>query len=67
MAHDLTCTIPFRGSRCECRPPVPDPHELTAARGLPVLADKGAGASVCVHMPVKHQPNGPLHTDKRTW
>ncbi len=40
-----------------------DPH---AARGLPVLADKGyTGAGVGVRVPVRHQPDGPLHTDNR--
>jgi hypothetical protein len=43
------------------------PHDLTTARGLLVLARKGADADVGVHMPVKHQPDGPRHTDKRTW
>jgi hypothetical protein len=29
-----------------------------------VLADKGyTGAGVGIHVPVKHQPDGPLHTD----
>jgi hypothetical protein len=39
------------------------PHYLTVARGLPVLVDKGA-VGIGVHMPVKHQPDGPLPTDK---
>ena len=37
-----------------------------AARGLPGLADKcytGAG----IHVPIKHQPDGPLHTDNRCY
>jgi DDE superfamily endonuclease len=39
------------------------PH---AARGLPVLADKGyTGAGVGVHVPVRHHPDGPLHIDNR--
>jgi hypothetical protein len=41
------------------------PH---AARGLPVLADKGyIGAGVGIHTPVKRQPEGPLHTDNRCY
>ena len=41
------------------------PH---AARGLPVLADKGyTGAGVGVHVPVRHHPDGPLHTDNRCY
>jgi hypothetical protein len=41
------------------------PH---AARGLPVLADKGyTGAGLGVHVPVKHQPDGRLHVDNRTY
>ncbi len=37
------------------------PH---AARGLPVLADKGyTGAGIGVHVPVRHHPEGPLHLD----
>ncbi|SFT80536.1 DDE superfamily endonuclease [Geodermatophilus amargosae] len=39
-----------------------------AARGLPVLTDKGyTGASVGIHTPVKHHPDGPLHTDNRCY
>jgi len=39
-----------------------------AARGLPVLADKGyTGAGVGVHVPVKHRPDGRLHVDNRTY
>jgi len=39
-----------------------------AARGLPVLADKGyTGAGIGVHVPVKHHPHGPLHTDNRCY
>jgi len=41
------------------------PH---AARGLPGLADKGyTGAGVGIHVPIKHQPEGPLHTDNRCY
>lgn len=42
------------------------PH---AARGLPVLADKGyTGAGLGVHTPVKRPPGGAvLHTDIRTY
>ncbi len=41
------------------------PH---AARGLPGLADKGyTGAGVGIHVPVKHQPEGRLHTDNRCY
>jgi hypothetical protein len=41
------------------------PH---AARGLPVLADKGyTGAGIGVHVPIKRQPDGPLHTDNRCY
>jgi DDE superfamily endonuclease len=41
------------------------PH---AARGLPVLADKGyTGAGVGVYVPVRHHPDGPLHTDNRCY
>ena len=56
-------------------------HDLTAARelvlpalyphaahGLPVLADKGyTSAGVGVHVPIKHQPDGPLHIDNRCY
>ena len=56
-------------------------HDLTAARelvlpalypyavrGLPVLADKGyTGAGIGVHVPVRHHPDGPLHTDNRCY
>jgi hypothetical protein len=39
-----------------------------AARGLPVLADKGyTGAGIGVHVPVRHHPDGPLHTDNRCY
>ena len=39
-----------------------------AARGLPVLADKGyTGAGVGIHVPVKQHPDGPLHTDNRCY
>ena len=41
------------------------PH---AARGLPVLADKGyTGAGVGIHAPIKRQPEGPLHVDNRCY
>jgi hypothetical protein len=41
------------------------PH---AARGLPVLADKGyTGAGVGIHVPIKHQPDGRLHSDNRCY
>ncbi|MBY3556024.1 HARBI1 family protein [Modestobacter lapidis] len=41
------------------------PH---AARGLPVLTDKGyAGAGVGIHAPIKRQPDGQLHTDNRCY
>jgi hypothetical protein len=54
--HDLTAAR-------ELVLPALYPH---AARGLPVLADKGyTGAGVGVHVPVKHHPDGPLHTDNR--
>jgi hypothetical protein len=34
-----------------------------AARGLPVLTDKGyTGAGLGIHVPIKRQPDGPLHT-----
>jgi hypothetical protein len=39
-----------------------------AARGLPVLADKGyTGAGIGVHVPIKNQPGGPLHPDNRCY
>ncbi len=39
-----------------------------AARGLPGLADKGyTGAGAGIHVPIKHQPDGPLHTDNRCY
>jgi hypothetical protein len=39
-----------------------------AARGLPILADKGyTAAGIGVHTPVKHHPDGPLHTDNRCY
>lgn len=39
------------------------PH---AARGLPVLADKGyTGAGAGILVPVKNRPQGPLHVDNR--
>jgi len=56
--HDLTAAH-------ELVLPALYPH---AARGLPVLADKGyTGAGVGIHVPIKHQPDGPLHTDNRTY
>jgi hypothetical protein len=56
--HDLTAAR-------ELVLPAVYPH---AARGLPVLADKGyTGAGVGVHVPVKHHPDGPLHTDNRCY
>ena len=56
--HDLTAAR-------ELVLPALYPH---AARGLPVLADKGyTGAGVGVHVPVKHHPDGPLHTDNRCY
>ena len=54
--HDLTAAR-------ELVLPALYPH---AARGLPGLADKGyTGAGVGIHVPVKHHPAGPLHTDNR--
>jgi hypothetical protein len=64
---------------CEVRPG--STHDLTAARelvlpalyphaacGLPGLADKGyTGAGVGIHVPIKHQPGGPLHVDNRCY
>ena len=56
--HDLTAAR-------ELVLPALYPH---AARGLPVLADKGyTGAGVGVHVPIKHHPDGPLHTDNRCY
>jgi hypothetical protein len=69
----------FRLWICDVRPG--SAHDLTAARevvlpalyphaahGLPVLADKGyTGAGVGIHVPIKHQPDGPLHTDNRCY
>ena len=57
--HDLTAAR-------ELALPSLYPH---AARGLPVLADKGyTGAGIGVHTPVKHPPGGAvLHTDIRTY
>jgi DDE superfamily endonuclease len=41
------------------------PH---AARGLPGLADKDyTGAGVGIHVPIRRQPEGPLHTDNRCY
>ena len=56
--HDLTAAR-------ELVLPALYPH---AVRGLPVLADKGyTGAGIGVHVPIKHQPDGPLHTDNRCY
>ncbi len=56
--HDLTAAR-------ELVLPTLHPH---AARGLPVLTDKGyTGAGVGIHTPVKHHPDGPLHTDNRCY
>ncbi len=57
--HDLTAAR-------ELVLPALYPH---AARGLPVLADKGyTGAGIGVHTPVKRPPGGqPLHSDTRTY
>ncbi len=56
--HDLTAAR-------ELVLPTLYPH---ATRGLPVLADKGyTGAGIGVHVPVKHHPGGPLHTDNRCY
>ena len=57
--HDLTAAR-------ELVLPALYPH---AARGLPVLADKGyTGAGLGVHTPVKRAPGGqPLHTDTRAY
>ena len=57
-ARDLTATR-------ELALPALYPH---AARGLPVLADKGyTGAGIGVHTPIKRPPGGAVpHTDTRT-
>ncbi|WP_448642944.1 transposase family protein [Geodermatophilus sp. URMC 63] len=56
--HDLTAAR-------ELVLPALYPH---AARGLPVLADKGyTGAGLGVHTPVRHHPDGPLHIDNRCY
>jgi hypothetical protein len=56
--HDLTAAR-------ELVLPTLYPH---AARGLPGLADKGyTGAGVGIHVPLKHQPGGPLHIDNRCY
>jgi hypothetical protein len=56
--HDLTAAR-------ELVLPALYPH---AARGLPVLADKGyTGAGIGVHVPVRHHPDGPLHIDNRCY
>ncbi len=56
--HDLTAAR-------ELVLPTLYPH---AARGLPVLADKGyTGAGLGVHVPVRHHPDGPLHIDNRCY
>ena len=58
MTHDLTAAR-------ELVLPALYPY---AARGLPVLADKGyTGAGIGVHVPVRHHPDGPLHTDNRCY
>jgi hypothetical protein len=39
-----------------------------AARDLPVLSDKGyTGAGVGIHVPIKEQPGGRLHTDNQSY
>ncbi len=41
---------------------------LHAARGLPVLTDKGyTGAGVGIHAPIKRRPDGQLHIDNRCY
>jgi hypothetical protein len=56
--HDLTAAR-------ELVLPALYPH---AARGLPGLGDKGyTGAGVGIHVPIRHQPGGPLHTDNRCY
>jgi hypothetical protein len=56
--HDLTAAR-------ELVLPALYPH---AARGLPVLADKGyTGAGVGIRVPIKQQPGGPLHVDNRCY
>jgi hypothetical protein len=56
--HDLTAAR-------ELVLPTLYPH---AARGLPVLADKGyTGAGLGVHVPIRHHPDGPLHVDNRCY
>jgi hypothetical protein len=56
--HDLTAAR-------ELVLPTLYPH---AARGLPVLTDKGyTGAGAGIHTPIKHHPHGPLHTDNRCY
>jgi hypothetical protein len=56
--HDLTAAR-------ELVLPALYPH---AARGLPVLADKGyTGAGIGVHVPVRHHPDGQLHIDNRCY
>jgi hypothetical protein len=58
------CTHDMRAAR-ELVLPAVYPH---AARGLPVLTDKGyTGAGVGVHAPIKRHPDGPLHTDNRCY
>jgi hypothetical protein len=67
LSPDHQCVafrIPLTAAR-ELVLPALYPH---AARGLPVLADKGyTGAGIGVHVPIKHQPDGPLHTDNRCY
>jgi hypothetical protein len=56
--HDLTAAR-------ELVLPALYPH---AARGLPGLADKGyTGAGTGIHVPIRRQPEGPLHTDNRCY
>jgi hypothetical protein len=58
------CTHDMRAAR-ELVLPALYPY---AARGLPVLTDKGyTGAGVGVHAPIRRQPDGPLHTDNRCY
>jgi hypothetical protein len=58
------CTHDLTAAREQVLPAL-YPH---AARGLPVLADKGyIGAGAGIHTPVKRQPDGPLHIDNRCY
>jgi hypothetical protein len=46
----------------------PTAAALLGLAALAALADKGYhGASISIHVPIKHQPDGPLHTDNRTY